>query len=79
MSDIPTPLATPVVFGVYKGVKADIEDRESIPRTAQKSLEPPRYCGQCCRRTVVQMRSDSGSARCLRHGTVDSAALYLRP
>jgi len=34
--------------------------------------EPPRYCGVCARRMVVQVRPDGWSARCSRHGTADS-------
>jgi len=78
MSDIPTPLAVPMVYGVYTGVKLDVQDPDSIPRAAQLGLEPPRYCGQCGRRMVVQVRPDGWSARCSRHGTVDSVELYQR-
>jgi ribosomal protein S18 acetylase RimI-like enzyme len=33
-------------------------------------LEPPRYCGQCRRRMVVQVHPTGWSARCVEHGTV---------
>ena len=31
-------------------------------------LEPPRYCGHCRRRMVVQVTPDGWSARCVEHG-----------
>ncbi|MEU3271906.1 hypothetical protein ABZ639_13735 [Saccharomonospora sp. NPDC006951] len=40
------------------------------PRTA---LEPPRYCGQCARRMIVQVTPAGWSARCSRHGESTSA------
>jgi hypothetical protein len=33
-------------------------------------LEPPRYCGQCRRRMVVQVHPTGWSARCVEHGVV---------
>ena len=36
-------------------------------------LEPPRYCRDCGRRMVVQVRPDGWWARCSRHGVTDSA------
>lgn len=33
-------------------------------------LEPPRYCGQCRRRMVVQVHPTGWSARCVEHGTL---------
>jgi hypothetical protein len=36
-------------------------------------LEPPRYCGQCARRMIVQVMPSGWSARCSAHGTVSSA------
>ncbi|WP_235681108.1 biotin synthase auxiliary protein BsaP [Tomitella gaofuii] len=41
-------------------------------------LQPPRYCGVCARRMVVQVRPDGWWAQCSRHGRVDSSALDLR-
>ncbi|HEU5160646.1 MAG TPA: hypothetical protein VFU43_26850 [Streptosporangiaceae bacterium] len=41
---------------------------------AARRLEPPRYCATCRRRLVVQVTPRGWSARCSRHGTVDSAA-----
>lgn len=37
------------------------------------ALEPPRYCGQCRRRMVVQVHPTGWSARCVEHGTVSSS------
>jgi len=34
------------------------------------ALDPPRYCGQCRRRMVVQVHPTGWSARCVEHGTV---------
>ena len=36
------------------------------------ALEPPRYCGQCRRRMVVQVHPTGWSARCVEHGTLVS-------
>lgn len=38
-------------------------------------LEPPRYCRECGRRMVVQVRPDGWWARCSAHGITDSANL----
>ncbi|MGZ4516351.1 MAG: biotin synthase auxiliary protein BsaP [Mycobacteriaceae bacterium] len=35
-------------------------------------LEPPRFCGECGRRMVVQVRPHGWWARCSRHGVTDS-------
>lgn len=47
-------------------------------RTAQRceaalQLEPPRFCADCGRRMVVQVRPHGWHARCSRHGEQDSA------
>ncbi|MEZ0106844.1 NADH pyrophosphatase NudC (nudix superfamily) [Catenulispora sp. EB89] len=39
---------------------------------ARAELEPPRYCGHCRRRMVVQVVPTGWSARCVEHGTVTS-------
>ncbi|HET7311360.1 MAG TPA: hypothetical protein VFJ17_08545 [Mycobacteriales bacterium] len=36
-------------------------------------LEPPRYCSSCGRRMVVQVMPTSWTARCARHGVIDSS------
>ncbi len=33
-------------------------------------LEPPRYCGQCARRMVVQVTPAGWTARCVEHGVL---------
>jgi hypothetical protein len=38
-----------------------------------RDLEPPRYCGQCRRRMVVQVTPTGWSARCVEHGQLSSA------
>ncbi|MET2761807.1 hypothetical protein [Mycobacterium tuberculosis] len=47
----------------------------ATPTAARMGLEPPRFCAQCGRRMVVQVRPDGWWARCSRHGQVDSADL----
>ncbi|WP_232079497.1 hypothetical protein [Mycobacterium conspicuum] len=44
-----------------------------MPTAAQLGLEPPRFCAECGRRMVVQVRPDGWRATCSRHGQVDSA------
>lgn len=39
---------------------------------ARLELEPPRYCGQCARRMVVQVLPRGWTARCSVHGAVGS-------
>ena len=43
------------------------------PIGAQLGLEPPRFCAECGRRMVVQVRPDGWRATRSRHGQVDSA------
>lgn len=57
------------VYNVYTGELAGT----SLPTAAQLGLEPPRFCAECGRRMVVQIRPDGWWARCARHGQVDSA------
>jgi len=42
---------------------------------ARRELEPPRYCGQCKRRMVVQVVPRGWTARCSEHGTISSEGL----
>ncbi|HEX7429705.1 MAG TPA: hypothetical protein VF328_23005 [Mycobacterium sp.] len=46
-----------------------------MPTAAQLGLEPPRFCAECGRRMVVQVRPDGWSAKCSRHGEQDSKDL----
>lgn len=74
----PGPLDPPLRFGVYTGVESELESPAAVPAAARLGLEPPRYCGRCGRRMVVQVRPHGWEARCSRHGTVDSADLGER-
>jgi hypothetical protein len=38
-----------------------------------RTLEPPRYCGQCRRRMVVQVTPAGWTATCSAHGHITSA------
>ena len=46
-------------FNVYTGEPAG----GAVPAAAQLGLEPPRFCAECGRRMVVQVRPDGWSAR----------------
>jgi hypothetical protein len=61
-------------FNVYTGEPAG----GAVPTAARLGLEPPRFCGECGRRMVVQVRPDGWSATCSRHGTQDSKDLDQR-
>ena len=58
-------------FNVYTGGPAG----SASPTAAQLGLEPPRFCADCGRRMVVQVRPDGWRAKCSRHGSVDSTEL----
>ncbi|WP_460865767.1 biotin synthase auxiliary protein BsaP [Rhodococcus aerolatus] len=45
---------------------------------AALQLEPPRFCAECGRRMVVQVRPHGWHARCSRHGELDSASSALQ-
>ena len=53
-------------------------NRDTLPTAARLGLEPPRFCAECGRRMVVQVRPDGWWAKCSRHGLVDSADLEAR-
>ena len=76
--DIPGPLDEPCRYGVYTGIELDLQSADAVPQAARLGLEPPRFCGQCGRRMVVQVRPDGWDARCSRHGVVDSSQLGRR-
>jgi hypothetical protein len=61
-------------FNVYTGEAAG----GTIPAAAQLGLEPPRFCADCGRRMIVQVRPDGWLARCSRHGELDSKDLEER-
>ncbi|MDG3012043.1 hypothetical protein G4X40_18030 [Rhodococcus sp. D2-41] len=68
-----------VRFNVYTGIELDAGASGRLsPTSAQLGLEPPRYCGQCGRRMIVQVVPDGWWAKCSRHGVVDSVLLGRR-
>lgn len=67
-------LGGPVAAGVYNVYTGELVGTP-MPAAAQLGLEPPRFCAECGRRMVVQVRPDGWWARCSRHGQVDSADL----
>jgi hypothetical protein len=75
VGDLPAPVGAGV-YNVYTGaVCRDNPAEGSVPTAARLGLEPPRFCAECGRRMVVQVRPDGWWARCSRHGLVDSAEL----
>lgn len=70
-------LPAPVGAGVYNVYTGDLAGG-STPTAAQLGLEPPRFCAECGRRMVVQVRPDGWWAKCSRHGLVDSTDLDTR-
>lgn len=63
-----------MAFNVYTGEP----DGTALPAAAQLGLEPPRFCVACGRRMIVQVRPDGWSAKCSRHGLIDSTDLDQR-
>ena len=75
VGDLPTPVGAGV-YNVYTGaVRGDDPAESPVPTAARLGLEPPRFCAECGRRMVVQVRPDGWWAKCSRHGLVDSADL----
>ena len=73
--ELPAPVGAGV-YNVYTGLsRCDNPDGSAVPTAAQLGLEPPRFCAECGRRMVVQVRPDGWWAKCSRHGLVDSADL----
>ncbi|MDO5032605.1 hypothetical protein [Corynebacterium sp.] len=52
------------MFNPYNGKPTDKVELDP------DSLDVPRYCSECGRRMVVQVRPDSWTARCSRHGEI---------
>jgi hypothetical protein len=76
--DLPAPVGAGI-YNVYTGVnRRDDPAGTAVPTAAQLGLEPPRFCAECGRRMVVQVRPDGWWAKCSRHGLVDSADLEAR-
>jgi hypothetical protein len=61
----------PPTFNVYTGEPEGGE----VPRAARLGLEPPRFCAECGRRMIVQVRPDGWVAKCSRHAALDSKDL----
>ncbi|MDT5351891.1 MAG: hypothetical protein QOJ56_423 [Mycobacterium sp.] len=73
--DLPAPVGAGI-YNVYTG--ALCRDEPAGSAAARLGLEPPRFCAECGRRMVVQVRPDGWWAKCSRHGLVDSADLDAR-
>lgn len=76
-TDLATALLAgdPPRFNPHTGTDLHSGDTPNLSPGAAAGFEPPRYCQLCGRRMVVQVRPDGWSARCSRHGSVDSALL----
>jgi hypothetical protein len=68
-------LSAPVAAGVYNVYTGELAGTSvpTEPIGAELGLEPPRFCAECGRRMVVQVRPDGWRASCSRHGQVESA------
>ncbi|RFD27287.1 hypothetical protein MUBE_01480 [Mycobacterium uberis] len=69
-------LSAPIGAGVYNVYTGELAGAPT-PTTAQLGLEPPRFCAECGRRMVVQVRPDGWRATCSRHGQVDSTDMEV--
>lgn len=74
---LPAPVGAGL-YNVYTGVQADAANGTTLPTAAQLGLEPPRFCAECGRRMIVQVRPTGWWAKCSRHGQVDSTDLDTR-
>lgn len=82
VADLPTPIGAGS-YDVYTGapvgdVYTGAPVGDGVPLAARLGLEPPRYCAECGRRMVVQVRPDGWWAQCSRHGRVDSEDLDIK-
>ena len=77
LRDLPAPVGGGL-YNVYTGARVDDAAGSIVPTAAQLGLEPPRFCAECGRRMVVQVRPDGWWAKCSRHGRVDSTDLESR-
>ncbi|MCH9667104.1 MAG: hypothetical protein K0U76_12300 [Actinomycetia bacterium] len=68
--DLPAPVGAGR-YNVYTGAAGD----GTVSTAARLGLEPPRFCAECGRRMIVQVRPDGWWAKCSRHGIVDSKDL----
>ena len=67
-------LPAPVAAGAYNVHTGEPSGGET-PTAALLGLEPPRFCAQCGRRMIVQVRPDGWWVQCSRHGRADSTDL----
>ncbi|QVI26014.1 hypothetical protein MN2019_17020 [Mycolicibacterium neoaurum] len=74
---LPAPVAAGV-YNTYTGAELGDQAGTAIPTAAALGLEPPRFCAACGRRMIVQVRPTGWSAKCSRHGVVDSVDLDAR-
>ena len=85
MENLPAPIGAGV-YNVYTGAvrtgavhtgaaHTGVVNGNDIPAAARLGLEPPRFCAECGRRMMVQVRPDGWWAQCSRHGRVDSTEL----
>ena len=65
VEQLPAPVGAGV-YNVYTGAAAG----SVVPTAAQLGLEPPRFCAECGRRMVVQVKPNGWSASCVEHGTL---------
>ncbi|MBS2963886.1 hypothetical protein KGA66_12580 [Actinocrinis puniceicyclus] len=49
-------------------------EADHVACAARLELEPPRYCGRCARRMVVQVLPTGWTARCSVHGSIGTRA-----
>lgn len=73
-----TLLGDPPEYDPFTGAHLAAGEERPLSYSARAGLEAPRYCRLCGRRMVVQVRPDGWSARCARHGELDSALLERR-
>ncbi|MFD1149743.1 biotin synthase auxiliary protein BsaP [Saccharothrix hoggarensis] len=61
-----------VTYCGYCG-KARAEADHSACASRLGVIDPPRFCGECARRMVVQVTPAGWTATCSRHGEITSA------
>ena len=65
-------------FNVHTGEPEHGSVDAVVSAAVRLGLEPPRYCAECGRRMIVQVRPDGWAAKCSRHGEQDSKDLENR-
>ena len=65
-------------FNVHTGEPEHGSASAVVSAAVRLGLEPPRYCAECGRRMIVQVRPDGWAAKCSRHGELDSKDLENR-